>query len=92
MAEERSFEIQLARSQQTYTIPANKSIIDVLYENGINHPISCEQGICGTCIVKVLAGEPDHRDSILTDDERNREGQFTPCCSRAFSERLVLDI
>lgn len=89
---EKSFEVVLARSQQVYAVPADKSIIDVLYDNGVNHPISCEQGICGTCIVKVLEGEPDHRDSILTDEERNEQHQFTPCCSRALSDRLVLDI
>ena len=90
--DEKAFEVELAKSGTVYTIPENKSIIEVLYENGVQHPISCEQGICATCIVTVLEGEPDHRDSILTDDEHNIERQFTPCCSRAFSDRLVLDI
>lgn len=92
MSEERSFEVKLARSGTVLVVPADKSIVDVLYDNNIHHPISCEQGICGTCIVKVLEGEPDHRDSILTNDERNENGQFTPCCSRSFSDRIVLDI
>ena len=92
MSQEKSFEIQLASSQAIYTIPADKTIIDVLYENGIHHPISCEQGICGTCIVKVLEGEPDHRDSILTEEERSVNGEFTPCCSRSHSDLLVLEI
>ncbi len=92
MNEERSFEVKLAKSDKVLVIPPDKSIVDVMYENDIHHPISCEQGICGTCIVKVLEGEPDHRDSILTDDERNVNGEFTPCCSRSNSDRLVLDI
>lgn len=92
MSEEKAFEVQLASTGEVYAIPADMSIIDVLHDNGVDHPISCEQGICGTCIVKVLEGDPDHRDCILTDDEKNNDQQFTPCCSRAFSERLVLDI
>ncbi len=89
---EQSFEVQIASTQAVYVIPPDKSIVQVLHENGIKHPVSCEQGICGTCIVRVLAGEPDHRDSILTEAERKVPGEFTPCCSRAKSPRLVLDI
>ena len=92
MSEERSFEVKLAKSGKVLTIPADKSIVEILYDNDNHHPISCEQGICATCIVKVLEGEPDHRDSILTDDERNVNREFTPCCSRAFSDLIVLDI
>ncbi|MHA5991779.1 PDR/VanB family oxidoreductase [Pseudomonas aeruginosa] len=87
-----SFEIQLASSGDIYVIPEDQTIIDVLYEAGIDIPVSCEQGICGTCITRVLEGEPDHRDSFLTEIEKARNNQFTPCCSRAKSARLVLDI
>ncbi|MNF11318.1 Phenoxybenzoate dioxygenase subunit beta [compost metagenome] len=54
--------------------------------------VSCQQGICGACITRVLDGQPDHRDQVLTDKERNEENWFTPCCSRSRSSRLVLDI
>lgn len=87
-----SFEIQLASSGDIYVIPEDQTIIDVLYEAGIDIPVSCEQGICGTCVTRVLEGEPDHRDSFLTEIEKARNNQFTPCCSRAKSARLVLDI
>jgi vanillate O-demethylase ferredoxin subunit len=53
---------------------------------------SCEQGICGTCLTPVLAGEPEHRDLYLTDEEHARNDCFTPCCSRARSPQLVLDL
>lgn len=55
-------------------------------------PVSCEQGVCGTCLTRVLEGVPDHRDLYLTPDERAANYQFTPCCSRAKSRRLVLDL
>jgi len=89
---EKSFEVEIASTKAVYIVPSDKSILQVLHENGINHPFSCEEGICGTCIVRVLDGEPDHRDSILTEAERKVPGEFTPCCSRAKSPRLVLDI
>ena len=87
-----SFEIQLASSGEVYAIGEDQTIIDVLYEAGIDIPVSCEQGICGTCLTKVLEGEPDHRDSFLTEAEKSRNDQFTPCCSRAKTPRLVLDL
>jgi vanillate O-demethylase ferredoxin subunit len=55
-------------------------------------PISCEQGVCGTCLTRLIDGETDHRDQYLTDAERARHDQLTPCCSRARSRRLVLDL
>ncbi|MNR47483.1 Phenoxybenzoate dioxygenase subunit beta [compost metagenome] len=54
--------------------------------------MSCEQGICGTCLTGVLAGEPVHRDLFLTEDEQALNNQFTPCCSRSRSAVLVLDL
>ena len=86
------FDVKLASSGKVYTIPADKTIIAVLAEHGIDLPVSCEQGVCGTCITRVLAGTPDHRDSYFTDDELAKNDQFTPCCSRSKSALLVLDI
>ncbi|RJF96474.1 oxidoreductase [Noviherbaspirillum cavernae] len=87
-----SFEIKLASSGTTYRIPAGKTVVEVLAEHDIEIPTSCEQGVCGTCITRVIEGTPDHRDVYLTDDERARNDQFTPCCSRARSATLVLDL
>jgi len=67
-------------------------VVQALAEAGVYVPTSCEQGVCGTCVVRVLEGEPDHRDLYLTPAERAANDQFTPCCSRAKSARLVLDL
>ncbi len=86
------FEIQVSSSGQSFVVPANKSITTVLKENGIDIPVSCEQGVCGTCLTHVLEGEPEHLDSFLTDEERARNDQIMPCCSRSRSRKLVLDL
>jgi vanillate O-demethylase ferredoxin subunit len=87
-----AFEVQIASTGQRITIPAGRPVTEVLAAQGIEIPISCEQGICGTCITRVLEGEPDHRDMYFTDAEKAKNDQFTPCCSRAKSALLVLDI
>lgn len=87
-----SFEVQLARSGLCLQVPADRSVADVLLDAGIDLPLSCEQGICGTCLTRVLEGEPEHRDLFLTAEEQARNDQFTPCCSRSRSPRLVLDL
>jgi vanillate O-demethylase ferredoxin subunit len=87
-----AFEVKIASSGVTYTIPADKSVCAALLEQGIDIPISCEQGVCGTCITRVLEGTPDHRDLYFTDEEKARNDQFTPCCSRARTKLLVLDL
>lgn len=91
-ANDGSFEVLLASSGRCLQIPADRSVADVLLEAGIDLPLSCEQGICGTCLTRVLEGEPDHRDMFLTVGEQARNDQFTPCCSRARTPRLVLDL
>ena len=68
------------------------AVFKVKLENGFEVPISCEQGVCGTCITRVVAGTPDHRDVFMTDDEHSLNNQFTPCCSRAKSKTLVIDL
>ncbi|MNI63072.1 Phenoxybenzoate dioxygenase subunit beta [compost metagenome] len=73
-------------------MPAERNVIEVLNEHGIEVPVSCEQGVCGTCVTRVLKGQPDHRDSYLTEQERAANDCFTPCCSRAHSQLLVLDL
>ncbi|WP_081074259.1 PDR/VanB family oxidoreductase [Burkholderia diffusa] len=86
------FEVKLARSGKIVQVPAYKSVVQALADAGVDVPVSCEQGICGTCITRVLDGEPDHRDLFLSQDEQARNDNFLPCCSRSKSRRLVLDI
>ncbi|AJG22337.1 PDR/VanB family oxidoreductase [Cupriavidus basilensis] len=86
------FEVEIASTGTVLSVPADRSIASVLNEHGFNISMSCEQGVCGTCVTKVLSGVPDHRDSFLLPDERDANDQMTPCCSRAKSKRIVLDL
>lgn len=87
-----AFDVELARSGLTIHVPAEKSVADALLDAGVYVPLSCEQGVCGTCVVRVLGGEPDHQDMYLSDAEKAMNDQFTPCCSRAKSAKLVIDL
>ncbi len=89
---DQAFEIELASSGKVLTVAVGTSILDVLRDQGIAIPSACEEGICGTCIVTVLEGQPDHRDQILTDEEKAAGDCITVCCSRAQSARLKLDL
>jgi len=89
---ENEFEVQIASTGRTFVIPAGSSITEFLMKNGVEIPTSCEQGVCGTCLTRVLEGEPDHRDQFLTDEEHAKNDQMLPCCSRAKSRKLVLDL
>lgn len=89
---DESFEVTVASSGKKYTVPADKTVLHVLLDNGVEVPYACEQGVCGTCVTRVLDGEVDHRDFFLTDDERAKNDQFMPCCSRAKGKLLVLDL
>jgi ferredoxin-NADP reductase len=87
-----SFEVVCAASGVTLTVPKDKSILEVLKEAGLDAPSSCEQGVCGTCEMKVLSGTVDHRDSILSPSERATDASMMVCVSRARGSKLVLDI
>ena len=87
-----SFTIELARSALTLGVPAGRSILDVLRDNGIEAPSSCEQGACGTCLTRVLEGVPDHQDVYLNRSEKAANTSMLTCVSRALTARLVLDI
>jgi vanillate O-demethylase ferredoxin subunit len=91
-ASDGPFEIELAVSGKVIEVGADQSAAQALLEAGIGIALSCEQGVCGTCLTKVLQGTPDHRDLYLTDDEHARNDSFMPCCSRAQTRRLVLDL
>ncbi len=84
------FTVRLARSDETFCVPVDKSILEVLREAGKVLPSSCESGTCGTCRTRLVAGEPDHRDLALAEHERPRNIMI--CVSRAKSPELVLDL
>ncbi|MCY4427143.1 MAG: PDR/VanB family oxidoreductase [Halieaceae bacterium] len=86
-----NFQIELAKSGKTVTVAADQTAVDALAAAGVDVPVSCEQGVCGTCLMTVLEGEPDHRDMYLTPDEQAANNQFTPCCSRSNTAVLVVD-
>jgi ferredoxin-NADP reductase len=91
-AAREDFEIVLARSGTTLPVPPGKPILDVLLDEGIDVPFSCMEGVCGSCRVGVIEGAPDHRDLVLTAEERASNRVIMVCCSGAKSERLVLDL
>jgi len=91
-AQDQSFEVELARSHIVVTVPADRTILDVVRETGIDVASSCEEGVCGTCETKLVAGEADHRDLLLSAKERAENRSMMICCSRARSKRLVLDL
>jgi len=87
-----SFEVQLARSGTTLTVPPDRSILDVADAAGVPVLFSCREGTCGTCETGVLEGRVDHRDSLLTPEEQEAHDTMFICVSRAASARLVLDL
>lgn len=89
---DQAFEIELARSGIVANVPADRTILQVVRECGIDAPSSCEEGVCGTCETVLLAGDADHRDLLLTPDERAQNRSIMICVSRARSKRLVLDL
>ena len=87
-----AFQVRLASSGRVVTVPGDRSVVQALADAGVVVPTSCEQGVCGTCLTRVLDGVPDHRDLYLTPEEQAAGDQFTPCCSRAKTPLLVLDL
>lgn len=89
---DQPIEVEIASSGQVLHVPSDKTVLEVLLDNGIEVSRLCEEGYCGSCITDVLEGEPDHRDRILNDEERAANDCMTVCCSRAKSTRLKLDL
>ena len=90
--QEGEFKVRLAHSGVELPVPADQSLLDVLEEAGFDVDNSCRAGICGTCLQRVLAGIPDHRDDVLTDEERDAGDSILPCVSRSKTDILVLDL
>ncbi len=89
-AENTPFNIRLERTGRSFEIPKDRSILEILRDNGIRAPSSCESGTCGSCRTTLCAGEADHRDMVLGDDEKR--DHIMICVSRAKSQELVLDL
>lgn len=87
-----AFDIRLARSGRSVAVPVHMTMVDALRAQGVDIDTACEQGICGTCIIPVLDGVPDHRDGFLTDAEKARGNCVALCVSRARSPQLTLDL
>jgi ferredoxin-NADP reductase len=85
-------EVVLARSRRTLAVPPGKSILSAVEEAGVPVLSSCREGTCGTCETPVLEGDPDHHDSLLSEEERAAGDTMMICVSRARSRRLVLDL
>ncbi len=91
-AVEAPFEVELAKSGTVLLVPPGRSIADVLEGAGIRTATSCCEGICGSCETRLVSGEPDHRDSVLTAAEKAANKTLMICVSRAKGARLVLDL
>ncbi len=86
------FTVLLARTRQEYTVPKGRSILDVLLDAGVDVPHSCKEGLCASCETRVLEGVPEHRDNVLTSEEKASNKVMMLCCSGARTDRLVLDL
>jgi vanillate monooxygenase ferredoxin subunit len=87
------FFVELASSDRRVLVRPNVSVVQALNDVGLNQiPVSCEEGVCGTCIVEILSGVPDHRDAILTQAERDSNKLFVACCSRSLSAVLKIKV
>jgi ferredoxin-NADP reductase len=84
--------VELRRAGKQLQVSADQSILSAMLDAGIDAPYSCRAGNCKSCTVKVLSGEPDHRDSALSRVEREEQRLMCPCVSRATGDHLVLDV
>ncbi|MEU3896690.1 PDR/VanB family oxidoreductase [Streptomyces sp. NPDC045251] len=91
-APDEAFDVVLARSGRTVAVPPGVSVLDAVRGAGVEVLYSCTEGTCGTCETDVVEGEPDHRDSVLTDEERAAGETMLICVSRCRGRRLVLDL
>jgi tetrachlorobenzoquinone reductase len=90
--QDSGYTVELAKSGRTVAVPAGKSLLDALLEAGVNSDYSCREGVCGACETAVLGGEPDHRDSVLTERERAANKSIMLCVSGCKGSKLILDI
>lgn len=91
-ATDTAFDVVLAKQDRTFTVPPGQTILHTLETNGVDVLSSCLQGMCGRCEQTVLEGTPDHRDEVLTPEERESNEYILICVSRCHGDRLVLDL
>jgi vanillate O-demethylase ferredoxin subunit len=91
-AKDGGYTVVLARSRLSFEVAKGKTIIDTLIEKGFDAPYSCLEGVCGTCETRVIEGTPDHRDLVLSKDERAANRTMMICCSGSKTRKLVLDL
>ncbi|HNG61936.1 MAG TPA: 2Fe-2S iron-sulfur cluster binding domain-containing protein, partial [Cellvibrionaceae bacterium] len=89
--QEKPFSLRLARSEKTLAVRGSQSVLEALESVGISPAFDCRVGNCGQCAVKVLAGDVEHRDRVLSDADKN-DGLMCACVSRPHGDTLVLDI
>jgi ferredoxin-NADP reductase len=89
---DHEFTVVISSSGAEYTVPRDRSIVEVFVENNVPIMTSCTEGVCGTCETKVISGEIAHRDSLLSQEERDEGVYMMPCVSRCKGDRLVLDL
>lgn len=87
-----AYTVELAKSNRSITVQPGQTLLQALTAAGLTIKVSCEQGICGTCETRVLAGTPDHRDMILSDEEKASNTSMMVCCSGSLGSTLVLDL
>jgi ferredoxin len=91
-SKEQAFEVELKDSGIVLEIPRDRTVLQVLRAANIDIQSNCEEGLCGSCEVRVLAGKVDHRDVVLTRNERDAHARMMTCCSRVCGSRLVLEL
>jgi vanillate O-demethylase ferredoxin subunit len=91
-AKNEPFEVVLGRSGKCLTVPQDRTLLDIINEAGAGIMSTCNKGLCGTCEVQVLEGVPEHRDVVLTPEERAEGKAIMTCVSRCKGKRLVLDL
>lgn len=91
-ATEGGYVVELRKSGLEFAIAEGRTILQVLRDAGVDTPYSCESGVCGACETKVVSGDVDHRDNVLTETERKASTTMMICCSGSKSSRLVLDL
>ncbi|QSE79592.1 PDR/VanB family oxidoreductase [Rhodococcus koreensis] len=87
-----AFEVELGRSGRTVQVAADETVLDAVLREGLDVDFSCREGTCGTCEVAVLGGTPDHRDSVLSEDEQAENDAMMICVSRSCTPKLILDL
>jgi ferredoxin len=86
------FTVVAQKSGKSFDVHPGETISQKLEENGIHVQVSCQSGVCGTCLTRIVGGMPDHRDLVQTDLEKASNAQITVCCSRSKTRKLVLDL